>query len=286
MAQVPWSLPKSAQIPLLAIVYFVAGKLGLILALVHASATAVWAPTGIALAAFILLGYRVWPAIFAGAFLVNITTPAGSFASNISSPSIVATTLGIAAGNTLEGLTGAWLVNRFANGRNAFDHVRNVIRFAVLAGLGCTMVSATVGVLSLCLGGLAQWTNFGAIWLTWWMGDMGGALVVAPLLVLVGRNPRVNSVLAQGAEPVALFASAILITQMVFLDAFAPRGAHSPLSFLCIPPLIWAAFRFGPRETAAVLVIISGIAVLGTLLGYGPFVHPSGNESLLMLQAF
>ncbi len=282
VAQVPWSVPKSAQIPLLAIVYFVAGKLGLMLAFVHASATAIWAPTGIALAAFILLGYRVWPAIFAGAFLVNITTPSGSFASNIESPAVVLTTLGIAVGNTLEGLTGAWLVNRFANGRNAFDSVRGVVRFAVLAGLGCTMVSATIGVLSLCLGGLAQWTNFGTIWLTWWMGDTGGALVVTPLIVLVARDSRVDLV-DQGAEVIALFASAILITQSVFFDTFALR---SPLTFLCVPPLIWAAFRFGPRETAAVLVLISGVAVWGTLLGCGPFVRPSDNESLLLLQAF
>src|SRR5437762_7770491 len=86
-------------------VYVVAGKLGLSLAFVHASASPVWPPTGIALAAFLTLGYRVWPAVFAGAFVVNIGT-AGA----------VATSLAIALGNTLEGLLGAYLVIHYANG--------------------------------------------------------------------------------------------------------------------------------------------------------------------------
>src|SRR5437870_6684875 len=138
----------------LTLVYVIAGKLGLMLAFVHASATAVWPPTGIALASFLVLGHRVWPAIFLGAFLVNITT-AGS----------VATSIGIATGNTLEGLLGAYLVNRFADGRNAFDHPRTTFKFAVLAAGISTMVSPTIGVTSQSLGGFASWDNYGAIWL-------------------------------------------------------------------------------------------------------------------------
>src|SRR2546426_5632305 len=102
----------------LAVVYFCAAKLGLRLAYVHPSATAVWPPTGITLAAFLILGYRVWPGILLGAFLVNVTT-AGSFG----------TSVGIATGNTLEGLCGAYLVNRFAGGRNVFDRPENIFRF-------------------------------------------------------------------------------------------------------------------------------------------------------------
>src|SRR5438552_9932473 len=112
----------------LAAVYLLAGKLGLLLAFVHASATPVWPPTGIALAALLLLGYRVWPGIFLGAFLVNITT-AGT----------VWTTVGIAAGNTLEGLAGAWMMNRWANGRDAFYQPHNVIKFGAVSALS-TMI--------------------------------------------------------------------------------------------------------------------------------------------------
>src|SRR5213596_4229177 len=96
-------------IGLLTLGYFIAGKFGLLLASLHASASPVWPPTGIALASLLLLGYRAWPAIFVGAFLVNLTT-AGN----------VATSLGIAAGNALEAIAGAWLVERYAGGRRAF----------------------------------------------------------------------------------------------------------------------------------------------------------------------
>src|SRR6266851_10177490 len=109
-----------AKIAILAGVYFATAKVGLMLAFVHASATAVWPPTGIALAAFLLLGYRVWPGIFLGAFLVNLTT-AGS----------VATTIGIATGNTLEGLAGAYLVNRWARGRRVFERAQDIFKFSV-----------------------------------------------------------------------------------------------------------------------------------------------------------
>src|SRR6266542_2304274 len=157
------ALPRPVVMLLLAGAYFLAGKLGLRLALVHPSATAVWPPTGIALAALLTLGCEVWPAIFAGAFLVNLTT-AGS----------IATCLGIAAGNTLEGLVGAYLVNRWANGRNPFDRAPDAFRYALLAGMVSTAVSATIGVTSLSLGGFARWADFGRIGTTWWLGDMGG----------------------------------------------------------------------------------------------------------------
>jgi len=157
--------------------YVLAGKVGLSLAFVNASASPVWPPTGIALAAFLTLGYRVWPAIFVGAFVVNVST-AGS----------AATSLAIAAGNTLEGLLGAYLVDRYANGTRAFDHAQDVFKFAALAALLSSIVSATIGVGSLSLGGYAEWADFDSIWLTWWLGDATGALIVAPLLILLVRD--------------------------------------------------------------------------------------------------
>src|SRR5213592_2270619 len=147
--------------------YFIAGKLGLRLAFLNASATAVWPPTGIALVAFVLFGYGVWPAILVSAFLVNLTT-AGS----------VATSIGIAAGNTLEGLTGAYLINRFARGPRAFERAPNVFKAAVLAGVVSTTVSATIGTTTISLGGFARWAEYGSIWLTWWLGDAVGDVVV------------------------------------------------------------------------------------------------------------
>jgi PAS domain S-box-containing protein len=252
--------------------YFVAGKLGLMLAFLHVSASPVWPPTGIALAALLLFGIRFWPAIFVGAFLVNITT-AGS----------VTTSLGIATGNTLEGVLGAALVTRFANGLNAFDDARDIFKFCVLAGLLGTAVSATMGVGSLALGGYVPWEGFRAVWLTWWLGDVAGAIVVAPVLILwvTSRGPWMPR--GRAGEALLLLASIVLVGVVVFNGPFP---ALYGLAFLCGPPLVWAAFRFGQRESATAIALLSGMAVWGTLRGFGPFVRESPNESLLLLQAY
>ena len=169
-------------IGIVTIVYFVAGKLGLKLAFLNASASAVWPPSGIALAALLLLGFRIWPAIFLGAFLVNFTT-AGNFP----------TSLGIATGNTFEALGGAWLVYRFAGGARVFDRAQGVFKFALAATLS-TLISPTIGLTSLALAGFADWNNYSAIWVTWWLGDLAGDLVLAPLIILlfVAPNRRWN----------------------------------------------------------------------------------------------
>src|SRR5256712_2114166 len=176
-----WSqvLRTAVAAALLAAVYLAVARWGLRLAFVNPSATPIWPPTGIALAALLVLGYRVWPGILLGAFLANLLT-AGSVASSI----------GIAVGNTLEGVVGAYLVNRFAHGWKAFERAQDVLKFAVLAGIVSTTVSATIGVTSLSLAHLASWAKYVPIWVTWWLGDAGGALVVAPLLVLWSARSR------------------------------------------------------------------------------------------------
>ncbi len=266
------SLHRWSLIGALIVVYFLAGKLGLQFAFLNSSATPVWPPTGIALAALLLLGYRLAPAIFIGAFLVNITTT-GS----------VTSSLGIAAGNTLEALTGAFLVNRYANGLAAFNRARHILAFSVLAGLVSTSISATIGVTSLALTGHAEPGQFGAIWLTWWLGDAAGAMIVTPLLVLWGTSRNLGPLRERPGESMLLLVTVAGAGALVFLHSGLNRY---PLPFLCIPPLIWAAFRFGQREVATGVAILSAIAVGATVGGRGPFVMGSDNESLLLLQAF
>jgi diguanylate cyclase (GGDEF)-like protein/PAS domain S-box-containing protein len=271
----PRSSPSLAVLAGLTVVYFVAGRLGLTLAFLNASATPVWPATGIALTALLLLGYRAWPAVLLGAFLVNVTTTGA-----------VTSSLGIAVGNTLEAFLGALLVNRFAGGPNAFDRARNVFKFTFLAAIVSTMVSATIGVTSLALGGLAKWADYGSIWLTWWLGDAAGALVVAPALLLWSSKPRAAWSGRRALEGVLLFASLALIGALVFGGLIPSQTKNYPLEFLCIPLLVWAAFRFGQREAATASLLLAGIAIWGTLSGLGPFKRDSRNESLLLLQAF
>ena len=165
--------PSLAALAALTVVYFAAGKLGLSLAFVNSSASPVWPPTGIALAALLVLGYRAWPAILLGAFLVNVTNTGH-----------VPTSLVIGLGNTAEALAGAYLVDRFARGRHAFERARDIFTFTLLAALASTTISATVGVTSLVWAGLAAASQYGAIWTTWWLGDAAGALVATPVLLL------------------------------------------------------------------------------------------------------
>jgi|GEM_PF-631756 len=256
-------------------VYFVAAKLGLQLAFVYPSASSVWPGTGIALSAILLLGYRVWPGIFLGAFLANVMT-AGS----------VATSLGIALGNTLEGLIGAHFLHCFANGRNAFDRARDILKFAFLAATLSTVISATIGVTSLSLGGYIQSKDFGRVWFTWWLGDTIGSILLTPLLVLWSINPRIRWNLSQICERI-LFLSLFILLNLVIFGGVTPLSQENyPLEFLCVPFFIWTAFRFDQRETAAAVVILGALALWGTLHGYGPFATRTSQESLLLLQLF
>ncbi len=271
----PQLISRLATVILLALVYFVAGKLGLKLAFVNPSATTVWPPTGIALAAFILLGDYVWPGILLGAFLVNATT-SGS----------IPASLMIAIGNTLEGWAGAYLVRRFAHGSQAFNLTQDVFRFAILLILVSTPVSATVGTTSLILNGLAGRADFLPIWLTWWLGDIGGGLIVAPLLILWTISPRTRWNAARRTEAVFLLLSLALLALLVFSNYFPFAVQKYPLEFIFMPLIVWAALRFGQREAATVTAVLSGIAITSTLRGMGPFARALPNESLLLLQGF
>lgn len=270
-----WSPARLLELGLLGCLYLVAGKLGLSVAVVHPNASAVWAPTGIAIAALLWRGPRLWPAIFVAAFLVNLTT-AGS----------IGTSLGVASGNTLEGLIAAWLVTRFAGGRHAFERASSTFRFAVLAGIVSTAASATVGVTSLAAGGYARWAEFGSIWLTWWLGDMGGALVVTPLLLLWIRDRHLRWTRAQALEACALALALVAVGAVVFGSRFPAGATGHPLAFICMPLLVWAAFRFDPRVASAAIAVLAAVAVASTLRATGSPGRWELNASLVLLQVF
>src|SRR6266436_9066145 len=261
-------------IGILAIIYFIVGKLGLMLASLHASASPVWPSAGIALAAMLLFGYRVWPAIFVGAFLVNLTT-AGN----------VATSFAIATGNTLEALAGAWLVNRFAGGRNVFERPQGVFKFALAAAIS-TIISPAFGVTSLALAGFADWANYGAIWLTWWLGDATSDLLIAPLIILwsIASKRRWNR--REAVEVGILLLLLVVLSEAVFGGRLTISARNYPIAFICAPIVIWTAFRFTQRETATGIFIVSAVAIWGTMHGFGPFVRETENQSLLALQSW
>jgi len=143
------SLAFLAGLLAIATVYFASAKLGLQMALVAEQVSPVWPPTGIALAALLLLGRRYWPGIAIGAFLANATA---------NEPPGVA--VGIAAGNTLEAVVAVVLLRRSIGAVISFGRLRDVLAFVTLAAFGSTTISATIGVTSLCLGEVQPWSSF------------------------------------------------------------------------------------------------------------------------------
>ena len=256
-------------------IYFAAGKFGLSLAFFNASASPIWPPTGLALAVVLLWGYRFGFAIFAGAFLVNITTQ-GS----------VATSLAIGCGNSLEALLGAWLVGRFVDRRNIFDKPAGIFQFAVLAAVLSTTISPLFGVTSLCLGGFTPWNQYGASWLTWWLGDLVSDLTVAPLVLIWALEGLPRLTRAQLLEAGAIALTLVLVDGLVFVGPSVLVEAKLPTDYLALLPLVWAAFRFGKRGAITGAIFTSAMVLLGALRGRGPFAKADLNESLLLSQAF
>ncbi len=254
-------------------IYFALGKFGLSLAFVNASASAVWPPTGFALAALLLWGARLWPAVLIGAFLVNITTQ-GSWA----------TSLGIASGNTCETLVGVWLVNRFANGTGAFDRPDLVLKFFA-AAIFSTAISASFGVTTLILGGFATTNQFLKVWITWWLGDLVSAVVIAPFLLIWITKPLPRPPKAHPVEAAVLSFILAVIAWFVFLEPH-PVASTYQLKYLALPPIVWAAFRFGLQGAITSSLAVSAIAVWGTLRGQATTAALDPNQALLLFQAY
>ncbi len=256
------------------VTYFVLAKIGLALALIHPSASTIWPPTGFALAAIVLWGYRAWPAIFLAAMIVNATT--GS----------IGTAMSIATGNSLEALVGAALINVWSNGRDTFSTSHTVAKFTVICVVLATPISATVGMTSLAIAGYAEWTNFANIWFTWWLGNMIGALVVTPVVVLWALSDArafSRTELTKSAGVIALAVAVGFIAFSPYVHIIATPGA---LSFLAVLPLLWAALRRGPRDTAVASFILAGFSIWGTFSGAGLFAAASLNDSLLLVLVF
>lgn len=266
-------LPPLGRSLLVAIVYFAGAKLGLSLATLHANVTPVWPPTGIAIASLLIFGPRVWPGVFIGALAANLPI-------SISVPSA----FGIATGNTLEAVLAWYLLQRSKRWQRSFESVGDVMTFVVYASVLAPLVSATIGSLSLCLSDQTQWNNFIWLWLTWWMGDGFGALIVSPLLLSWSASVKVEG--KDVPEIVGLFVLLLIVVLIVFAGWFPGPVKTYPLAYLCLPCLLWAALKFDQRIVTSGIVLMAGLAVWGAKQGYGPFVQQSANVSLLLLISF
>ena len=193
--------------------------------------------------------------------------------------------MAIAFGNTLEALAGGILIARWSGGRDTFASPVQVAKFAAIC-VGAAVLSASSGVLTLSVAGLAPWTQFGPIWITWWLGDAAGALVVTPAIVLWMQSGWSGLAMRESREAAAVLGLAVAVGVIAFSPLLPQSVYTGPLGFLAILPLIWAALRRGPRDTATVALILTGFAIWATLRDAGPFGQIGLNESFLLLLTF
>ncbi|MBC7544455.1 MAG: MASE1 domain-containing protein [Candidatus Sericytochromatia bacterium] len=251
--------------------YVLTAEAGLSLAPVHSVVTLVWPPSGIAVAALLLFGVRMWPVIAAAAFLVNVVIVP------------LPTAIGIAIGNTLAAVAAAYGLITLFGFRLSLERNHDVLGL-VLAAMLSTAISATVGMASLWLGGLAGSPDLPRIWATWWFGDMLGILLVTPFLVTWAcpSSWERRTLLAPGKLLLALIVVCLVVSGFLTGGVFSPHA----LTYASFPLLIGAAVRYGPRGTTTALLAVACSTLAMTVAGIGPFVSGSLGERLLNLQAF
>ena len=246
------------------------------LALVQPYATPIWFPAGGAIVAFILFGYRVWPAVLLGSFLGHVSTLG-----------LVTLSFVVPIGATIEGLIGAYLVNEFADGADAFDTAKGVFRFVLFACVCAPSLNAIVAVGINYSRGHAGLAASAYPVLTWWLAHGIGILLVAPFLILLLRASHHRMNLREFAEMTILLVGLLFVCLLVFGPLSLTWNSNQVIrAWLCVPFLIWAAFRFCPLEAAGTNMILFGTAIWGTLHGYGSFVSKDLAISLVLLDTF
>jgi PAS domain S-box-containing protein len=256
-----------------AVAYVLAARVGFAFASAAEQVTTVWAPTGISLAALLLFGVSLWPAIWIGAFAANAGSEAPLWTAAV-----------IATGNTLEALSAAWMLRQLPSFDPTLRRVRDAIAFILLGAGISVVVSATVGVVTLCGAGVQPWARFSELWWAWWLGDTLGALVVAPVLLTSARRTRWTR--KQWIDAVLLVAGVVTATHIVFGQVFGTATASHPLEYVIFPFVIAAAVRSGQAITALVVLAGTIVAIWNTAQGAGPFAGPALHQSLVLLQAF
>jgi two-component system, NarL family, sensor histidine kinase FusK len=260
------------RVGLIALLYFVLAEIGLSLAHATRQISAVWPPSGLSLVVLLVLGYRYWPAIYLGALLANLTAGEQWYVA-----------AGIAVGNTLEALVGAFILGRFARFKNELRRPRDLVALAI-AGIVCTTVAALIGPAMLALGGNIAWAQYGALALLWWQGDMMGVLLIGPMLLAFLSLRALRILRGRLIEGGVLIASVFAISIMVF----AVHGREpTAYPYLLVPFLVWAAVRFTQVGVVTATLIMAITALWATSNGMGPFTREGTFEQdLTQLQLF
>jgi integral membrane sensor domain MASE1 len=246
--------------------YYASGRLGLLREVVVRSTvvTPLWPPTGIALAALLVLGIRIWPGIALGALFIVVTT----------SGSVSLSGIFIVAGNTLAPVC-AFLALRRVGFRMELNRLRDGVLLVFLGAIAGMFISATVGAGVLMLDGRLSVEDLWPVWAAWWAGDAMGVLMVTPLLLVLRRvrPPRVSD---------RWMEATVLTVVTVVLAVLATRSSLSML-YLVFPVIVWAALRFELAGSAPCALLVSAMAVIAGTDKVGPFGNHAMIEVMLNL---
>ncbi|MFC7653893.1 CHASE domain-containing protein [Pseudoduganella danionis] len=273
-------LPYLALVMALTACYFLFARASLLLAFAHSNATPVWPPSGIAFAAMLAFGYRVWPAILIGATFANLATFVGNGLAPDLSTNLISLLIG--AGNTLEAAAGVWLARYYACGRQPFSQLQDVYKFALIGLLMCVL-AAVVGSGVLYLGGMVSWTALPTVMLTWWVGDVAGVLLVTP--ALLAWRPAQGAYRLSWQAALAVLVLLAMITA-IFARQYSAGDGEGWLPYLLILCVAWAAQRYSQRGASLCCLLIAAGAVLGTIRGLGPFAVGTLNDALIALASY
>ena len=266
----------TAGLLLLAAVYYGAARLGLRYASMGVSVSLVWPPSGIAVAALTLLGSRYWPGVALGAFLANLGTavPLGAAA-------------GIASGNALEALLAAYLLRRAAGGRPDLENLGHVRAFIFQAAPLGALVSALVGIASLVATGALPISAAREAVGVWWVGNMLGALVVAPVVLAWAKRPAIPDSAHRLVELIALCLGTVIVGEFVLGQLVRePILGRIEYPYLLFPFVIWGALRLGARGASLLGFIVATVAVWHTAQGGGPFVGATAAGTLVSVAVY
>jgi PAS domain S-box-containing protein len=269
-------LVHAGQVLALTVVYGLLARLGLRIIADEGFASLVWPPAGVALAALLLGGYRLWPGVALGALFADLST---------GTPPLVAGF--IALGNTLQALTGAFLLKRLPGFRPSLERATDVIALLVLAGMVSSTVGATAGAVSLTLGHLITMAELPRLWGAWWAGNLVSQLIVAPVLLTWALGPPLERHPLVIAEAAALGSGLVALASLVFLHRPAAEAEIKVIElYVLYLPLIWAALRFGVRGAATGMLVVTVAAIWGTFAGYGPFTRMDRTATPMAMHAF
>jgi PAS domain S-box-containing protein len=275
---------RIAEILTVAILYYVTGKLGRTVAPPPGIATVVWPPSGIALAALLIFGNRVWPGIWIGAFLVNnwqAFDPAHAREAML----FLVTGAAIDTGSLLQSLAGAALFRRFIGMTALFDRFKNAVIFIGIALVMC-LIGSIIGVVSLRLGGVLPWGSVPGRWWTWWIGDTAGVLVMTPLILTWWRLGLPEWDGTRWMDAIGHLVGAALVAMAIFVWWQPPIDSRYPADLLFLPLVAWVAYRFTQRESTLIVLVVLTIAVWGTIHGSGPYRGTTPWIALPEMQAF